>query len=60
MDPAATPNPLAHAAERELDSMYGPLVYLMRPEERGIYPSLSLAGKPTMTRKGSRAAPGEQ
>jgi len=45
MDPAAAPNPLARAAESELDSMYGPLVYLMRPEERGIYPSLSLAGK---------------
>ncbi len=51
MDPAATPNPLAHAAERELDSMYGPLVYLMRPEERGIYPSLSLTGKREFLRR---------
>jgi GWxTD domain-containing protein len=35
----------ARATEPELDSLYGPLVYLMRPEERGVYPGLSLAGK---------------
>ena len=32
-------------SEAQLDSLYGPLVYLMQPDERGVYPALSLAGK---------------
>lgn len=35
----------AHATEARLDSLYGPLLYLMAPEERGIYPALSVGGK---------------
>ena len=33
------------ASEGQLDSLYGPLMYLMRQEQRGIYPSLSLDAK---------------
>jgi len=36
---------LAGLTEVELDSMYAPLVYLMGPEERGIYPPLTVEGK---------------
>jgi GWxTD domain-containing protein len=36
---------LARSTEMQLDSMYGPLVYIMRPEERGIYPGLTISGK---------------
>jgi len=33
------------AAEAQLDSLYAPLVYLMREDERGTYPSLSVVEK---------------
>lgn len=33
------------ATELRLDSLYGPLLYLMQAEERGIYPALSVGGK---------------
>jgi len=36
---------LANASEMQLDSLYGPLTYLMKPDERGIYPGLTVAGK---------------
>jgi GWxTD domain-containing protein len=36
---------LARATESQLDSLYGPLVYIMRPEERGVYPGLTASGK---------------
>jgi len=42
---AQTPDRFANLSEIQLDSLYGPLIYLMRTEERGIYPGLSLAGK---------------
>jgi len=36
---------IAAASEAVLDSLYGPLVYIMVEGERGIYPGLPLAGK---------------
>jgi len=36
---------LSNASEMQLDSLYGPLTYLMKPDERGIYPGLTVAGK---------------
>jgi GWxTD domain-containing protein len=36
---------LDSATEAQLDSLYAPLVYLMREEEQGTYPSLSVDGK---------------
>jgi GWxTD domain-containing protein len=41
----AQATPAAARVEARLDSLYGPLVYIMHDDERGIYPSLSLAGK---------------
>jgi len=35
----------AAATEARLDSLYGPLLYLMQAGERGIYPSLSVGRK---------------
>ncbi len=35
----------ADLPEARLDSLYGPLVYLMQAEERGIYPGLTVSGK---------------
>ena len=43
---AAPPPPrdaFALASEAQLDSLYGPLLYLMIASERGVYPALSLA-----------------
>jgi len=42
---ALVADPFARADETALDSLYGPLIYLLRPEQRGIYPSLSVSGK---------------
>lgn len=42
---------LSGASELQLDSLYGPLLYLMRPDERGIYPELSLKGKRDFLRR---------
>jgi len=36
---------IAAASEAVLDSLYGPLVYIMLESERGIYPGLPLASK---------------
>jgi GWxTD domain-containing protein len=33
------------ATMAQLDSLYGPLLYLMQPDERGIYPTLTASGK---------------
>jgi GWxTD domain-containing protein len=38
-------NIFAAASESKLDSLYGPLVYLMRADERGRYSGLSVPGK---------------
>ena len=35
----------ADLPEARLDSLYGPLLYLMHPDERGVYPALSVSGK---------------
>lgn len=42
---------IASATEAQLDSMYGPLVYLMRTDERGIYPGLTVVGKREFLRR---------
>ena len=39
------PDSYTRASERQLDSLYAPLVYLMRRDEQGVYPSLTLEGK---------------
>src|SRR5438105_15200335 len=35
----------ADATTAQLDSLYGPLLYLMQPDERGAYPTLTPSGK---------------
>ena len=35
----------ASATTAQLDSLYGPLLFLMQPDERGIYPTLTPSGK---------------
>jgi GWxTD domain-containing protein len=35
----------ADATEAQLDSLYGPLLYLMQADERGIYSTLTVGGK---------------
>ena len=42
---------IASASEMQLDSMYAPLTYLMRPEERGIYSGLTVTGKREFLRR---------
>jgi GWxTD domain-containing protein len=42
---------LAALPEAQLDSMYAPLIYLMAPEERGVYPGLTVDGKRTFLRQ---------
>ena len=48
LDVASPGEPSDHFAtlgEAQLDTLYGPLIYLMTGEEHGIYPALSLEGK---------------
>jgi GWxTD domain-containing protein len=43
---AAPPaDPFAELTEARLDSLYGPLEYLMESDERNVYPNLSVEGK---------------
>jgi len=42
---------LVGLTEAQLDSMYAPLVYLMGPGERGIYPPLTVEGKRAFLRQ---------
>ena len=42
----------ATASEPKLDSLYGPLVYLMKADERGRYGSLTVEGKRSFLRPG--------
>ena len=42
---AAPLDPFAELTEARLDSLYGPLAYLMTAEERNVYPGLSVEGK---------------
>jgi GWxTD domain-containing protein len=43
--PQAPPGPFDAAGEAGLDSMYAPLMYLQRDDERGIYENLTADGK---------------
>lgn len=44
-------DPFATATEARLDSLYGPLVYIMRGDERGVYASLSTAERRVFLRR---------
>jgi len=44
-EPAPVTDSLSAKSEVQLDSMYAPLVYLMRGEERGTYSGLTVNGK---------------
>jgi len=44
-DSGGSPDRFSTLSEAQLDSLYGPLVYLMQPAERGIYPELPTSGK---------------
>jgi len=44
-DSTHAPDRFAGVTEARLDSLYGPLLYLMQADERGIYPTLSVGGK---------------
>ena len=48
--PAPT-DTLAGLSEAKLDSIYAPLVYMMAPEERGVYTRLTADGKRTFLRQ---------
>jgi GWxTD domain-containing protein len=44
--PMAAPEDMfSRATEAELDSLYGPVFYLLAPMDRGVYPALPLAGR---------------
>jgi GWxTD domain-containing protein len=49
-EPAAS-DPFATATEAQLDSLYGPLIYLMRDDERGQYGRLGVEGKRAYLRR---------
>lgn len=49
--PAGLSDLFATLGEAQLDTLYGPLVYLMTGEERGIYSTLSLEGKRAFLRR---------
>ena len=38
-------NRFANAGEAQLDSMYSPLVYLLKPNEQGVFDQLAVSGK---------------
>ena len=50
-DAVAGPDSLAALPEAKLDSMYAPLVYLVTPDERGVYRGLTIDGKRTYLRQ---------
>jgi len=43
--PVAPPDIFAQLSEAQLDTLYGPLVYLMTSDEMGIYSTLTVQGK---------------
>ncbi len=50
--PAAPPaDRFTALSESQLDTLYGPLIYLMSEDEQGIYPGLTLDGKRNFLRK---------
>lgn len=49
--PGTPPDAFTGATEAQLDSLYGPLVYLMQGEERGRYRALDVEGKRAYLRR---------
>jgi GWxTD domain-containing protein len=49
--PAATADKFESMSEAQLDTLYGPLIYLMTSDETGIYPSLTTEGKRSFLRR---------
>jgi GWxTD domain-containing protein len=47
----AAPDTLGGLTEAKLDSMYAPLVYLLGPDERGVYRGLTVEGKRSFLRQ---------
>jgi GWxTD domain-containing protein len=49
--PEPTPDVFAQLSEAQLDTLYGPLVYLMTSDEMGIYSTLTVQGKRDFLRR---------
>src|SRR6266566_3774865 len=49
--PEAPPDLFAQLSEAQLDTLYGPLVYLMTSDEMGIYSTLTVQGKRDFLRR---------
>jgi len=49
--PVAPPDIFAQLSEAQLDTLYGPLVYLMTSDEMGIYSTLTVQGKRDFLRR---------
>ncbi len=49
--PEAPPDLFAQLSEAQLDTLYGPLVYLMASDEMGIYSTLTVQGKRDFLRR---------
>jgi GWxTD domain-containing protein len=49
--PAATADKFEAMTEAQLDTLYGPLIYLMTSDETGIFPSLTTEGKRSFLRR---------
>jgi len=49
--PVARPDIFAQLSEAQLDTLYGPLVYLMTSDEMGIYSTLTVQGKRDFLRR---------
>jgi GWxTD domain-containing protein len=49
--PAAPPDRFEGKTEAQLDSLYGPLIYLMSSDEQGIYSTLTVEGKRAFLRR---------
>ena len=49
--PAATADKFETMTEAQLDTLYGPLIYLMSSDETGIFPSLTTDGKRSFLRR---------
>lgn len=51
LQPATPADVFGEMGEADLDTLYLPLIYLMKAEEQGIYPSLSVEGKRSYLRR---------
>lgn len=49
--PPAAPDKFEAMTEAQLDTLYGPLIYLMTTDETGIYSTLTVEGKRTFLRR---------